>query len=218
MKKKLLIGTVLPALAAAAVVGSGFALWVFNDLHVETTQSSDLSKEVTQMVKVGTITKAKDFKIVFDQTEDGRNKNNTLAGHIIGANKVAAKGIYLDFGEGATAEDKVAKYTAPAEDYAIDETAGIKFNFTTTIELSETLATFVEIKYDTTAFIESAGKYTHILADNVREFNWASVTLNYKENKEPSNETEYVEFRNAVNSDVNVIKVTYQVDITATNN
>lgn len=216
MKKKLLIGTILPALAAAAVIGSGFALWVFNDLHVEANQSNNLSKDVTQLVRVGTITKADDFKIVFDQTPEGRKANNTLKDHVIGTNSVEAKGIYLDFGANANV-NKVAKYDAPAADYAIDETKGIKFNFTTTIKLSEDLAKYVDIKYNTADFKVSNSTYTYVLANNVREFNWENVKLSYKEGMEPSNEDSYKTFREIVMNGNNKIVVDYSVDITSIN-
>ena len=49
MKKKFLVGSLLPVLAGAAVVGSGFSLWFFNDTAT-TNKSQDLSKNVTQLV------------------------------------------------------------------------------------------------------------------------------------------------------------------------
>ena len=73
MKKKLLIGTILPALAAAAVIGSGFALWVFeSDVRTSTIQDN-VTKDITQLVKVGAIEPASPFKIVFDQTDATRH-------------------------------------------------------------------------------------------------------------------------------------------------
>lgn len=63
MKKKFLIGSMLPALVGAAIVGSGFSLWFFN--NTTTTESqNNVNKNVTQLVEIGTITVADDFTVV----------------------------------------------------------------------------------------------------------------------------------------------------------
>ena len=45
MRKKFLIGTIIPALAAVAVIGSGFSMWYFGDANsVKANQNAN--KEV----------------------------------------------------------------------------------------------------------------------------------------------------------------------------
>ena len=97
MKKKFLIGSLLPVLAGAAVVGSGFSLWFFNNTTARATQDN-LSKNVTQLVEIGTITVADNFTVVFDQ--------ETRADDLANAG-LAKDGIYVDFGSNT---NKVAKY------------------------------------------------------------------------------------------------------------
>ena len=59
MKKKFLVGSLLPVLAGAAVVGSGFSLWFFND--TENHANQDASANVTQLVEVGSVEAASNF-------------------------------------------------------------------------------------------------------------------------------------------------------------
>ena len=85
MKKKFLVGSLLPVLAGAAVVGSGFSLWFFNNTTATEAQNN-LNKDVTQLVEIGTITVADNFTVVFDQ----KTRTNDLANA-----GLAANGIYV---------------------------------------------------------------------------------------------------------------------------
>ena len=57
MKKKFLLGTMVPALAAAAVIGSGFSLWVFDAL-TKTNDAQAMEKTITQFAQIGEIKEA----------------------------------------------------------------------------------------------------------------------------------------------------------------
>ena len=149
MKKKLLIGTILPALAAAAVIGSGFALWVFKG-EVETSEfQNGVTHDITQLVKVGTIDQASAFKIQFDQTANTRPA---------GFEKVEATGISFVFGDGAK---KYAEYVASKEStlgthkdgstenhFSSDTVNGvIGYEFSVTLSLPSTLASYVDFSF-----------------------------------------------------------------------
>lgn len=149
MKKKLLIGTILPALAAAAVIGSGFALWIF-DNEVKTSKVQDnVTHDITQLVKVGKIDTASAFKIQFDQTANTRPA---------GFEKVEATGISFVFGDGAK---KYAEYVASEEStlgthkdgstenhFSSDTVNGvIGYEFSVTLSLPSTLASYVDFSF-----------------------------------------------------------------------
>lgn len=149
MKKKLLIGTILPALAAAAVIGSGFALWVFKG-EVETSEfQNGVTHDITQLVKVGKIDTASAFKIQFDQTANTRPA---------GFEKVEATGISFVFGDGAK---KYAEYVASKEStlgthkdgstenhFSSDTVNGvIGYEFSVTLSLPSTLASYVDFSF-----------------------------------------------------------------------
>ena len=204
MKKKLLIGTILPALAAAAVIGSGFALWVFdNEVYTSKTQDN-VTHDITQLVKVGTIEKASPFKIQFDQTKATRPA---------GFDKVEATGISFVFGDGAT---KYAEYVASKEStlgthkddstenhFSSDTVDGvIGYEFSVKLSLPSTLASYVDFSFGdkkmTKKPIDDITLYEAKTSDS-RKIYWGlnnedtahSITASYAENKEPTNSSEY---------------------------
>ena len=204
MKKKLLIGTVLPLLAGAAVIGAGFSLWFFNDASVEIAQTN-VSKNVTQLVEIGTITTADDFTVVFDQA--------TRANDLVNAG-LEAKGIYLDFGAGT---NKVAKYHKPTDEGAVDIIDGsTKVVFTTEIELTNGLDSYVKVSYDSLdlTYDSTSHKFSSELDFNPSTneddmvFNWEKVSFTYAENKEPKNKTEYASFKTLVEGSTINVKYT----------
>lgn len=222
MKKKLLIGTILPALAAAAVIGSGFALWVF-DNEVDTSKLQDnVTHDITQLVKVGTINQASAFKIQFDQTAKTRPA---------GFDKVEATGISFVFGDGAK---KYAEYVASestlgthkdhsTENHFSSDTVNgvIGYEFSVTITLPSTLASYVDFSFGNKKMAKSVEsdriKYEAKTSDS-RKIYWGlnnedtahSITASYAENKEPTNSAAYKELHDIiVNLDSNAIAVQY---------
>lgn len=207
MKKKLLYSLIVPMFAVFAIVGSAFSLWFFKDTSV--SENQDVNKEVTQLVAVGTIAKADDFKIVFDQTEEGRQTNGAVTD-----SKVAANGITLDFGEKT---NKKAVYTSPSQEEGVDKTddGNVYHVMTVKIKISTTLAGYLDVKYNTEAGVVSTEDdntvVTFILGNNVDEFDWEKVALSYK--NEPANKEAYNTFKGIVNSAS--ISVEYTVDVLA---
>lgn len=211
MKKKFLIGSLLPVLAGAAVVGSGFSLWFFNNTW--TSQDQTLSQKVTQVVAVGDIAAADDFTVVFDQTEAGRKALN------LEASTAAADGITIDW-DGKT--NKTAVYTSVNNngngeiDHDDDK---IYFSFTTTITITNTsekgkLEDYLNIAYagaKTSTHADGSNTYQFVLADNEATFDWEKVTFTYANGQEPSSYTEYNNFKDVVNNAT--IKVEYRVDV-----
>lgn len=211
MKKKFLVGSLLPVLAGAAVVGSGFSLWFFNNTTV-TAEQNDLSKNVTQLVEIGTITVADNFTVVFDQ----KTRTNDLANA-----GLATNGIYVDFGSNT---NKVAKYNraTDGEDIIADST---KVVFTTKIELTNGLDALVKVAYKTSdsatkdfTYDGTSHSFSYVLefdstiANDAMVFDWEKVVLTYV--NEPKNKTEYEEFKAKVTAAATKINVTYTATLT----
>ena len=232
MKKKLLIGTILPALAAAAVIGSGFALWIF-DNEVETSElQNGVTHDITQLVKVGTITTADAFKIQFDQTATSKARP-------AGFDKVEATGISFVFGEGASVK-KYAEYVAPkstlgthkgdsTENHFSSDTVDgvIGYEFSVTITLPSTLASYVDFSFGNEKMTKSVEsdriKYEAKTSDS-RKIYWGettddlkpySITASYAakdatRSMEPISTAEYKTLHDIiVNLDSNAIAVQY---------
>lgn len=208
MKKKLLIGTILPALAAAAVIGSGFALWVFdNDVYTSKTQDG-VTHDITQLVKVGTIEKASPFKIQFDQTKATRPA---------GFDKVEATGISFVFGDGAK---KYAEYVASestltdkdgTENHFSSDTVNgvIGYEFSVTLSLPSTLAKYVDFSFGNKKMTKSVSSdiilYEAKTSDS-RKIYWGlnnedtahSITASYAADQEPKNSSAYKELHDII--------------------
>lgn len=218
MKKKFLVGSLLPVLAGAAVVGSGFSLWFFNNTTARATQDN-LSKNVTQLVEIGTITVADNFTVVFDQ--------ETRADDLANAG-LAKDGIYVDFGSNT---NKVAKYNRAKTVNENDEKTediianSTKVVFTTKIELTNGLDELVKVAYKTSDSATNDFTYDgtshsfsyvlefdHTIADDAMVFDWEKVVFTYV--NEPKNKTEYEAFKTKVTAAATKINVTYTATLT----
>lgn len=226
MKKKLLIGTILPALAAAAVIGSGFALWVFEGEVKTSTVQGNITHDITQLVKVGTIDQASAFKIQFDQTANTRPA---------GFDKVEATGISFVFGDGAK---KYAEYIASestlgthkdhsTENHFSSDTVNgvIGYEFSVTISLPSALGSYVDFSFGNekmTKKADSASVIYEAKTSDSRKIYWGlnnedtahSITASYAENKEPTNSAAYKELHDIiVNLGSNAIVVQYAAQL-----
>ena len=207
MKKKFILGTMVPALAAAAVIGSGFSLWVFDAL-TKTNDAQAMEKTITQFAQIGEIKEASKITITFDQTADGRK---TATGNQSVSTKYA-KGITLSYAN----ETKAAIYTAPTND-GLDYLNGVlKCDFTTTIKITENLAEYLVLKYDGKVLTGNAGTYTYEFTKEQEEatttvFNWEKLVLTYATGKEPTNVETYKELKTVV--ETSTISVVYNATV-----
>lgn len=226
MKKKLLIGTILPALAAAAVIGSGFALWVFEGEVKTSTVQGNITHDITQLVKVGTIDQASAFKIQFDQTADTRPA---------GFDKVEATGISFVFGDGAK---KYAEYVASestlgthkdhsTENHFSSDTVNgvIGYEFSVTISLPSALGSYVDFSFGNekmTKKADSASVIYEAKTSDSRKIYWGlnnedaahSITASYAKDQEPTSSATYKKLHDIiVNLDSNAIVVRYAAQL-----
>lgn len=99
MKQRFLLRNVLPIFASIAIIGSGYAIWHFND--TESNESTNTSLSITNVIRGAYLQSNFDsLKITFDQTADGRGQatsddssNSSLS--VSSTNYETAKGIYL---------------------------------------------------------------------------------------------------------------------------
>ena len=201
--KKTVVKGLIPLMAGAAVIGSGFSIWFFQEAKVSASQ--DLSKEVTQAAGVNTegLAVADAIKVVFDQSKAGRTSaigENTL--------KAEANGIYTVLGTNTKAVYTPLGSTGDI----IDEGDGVYHQFTTTIAVTGGLADYIDIAYEgVTADTSTANSWKFALAKNINEFEWEKVTFSYKTGKEPLKLADYKTFKNVVTS--STITATYEVEV-----
>lgn len=101
--KKLVTATLIPALAAIAVIGSGFSVFYFGNSEMKATK---LDPTVENVVTSGTITTPATLKLHLDQTLDTRK---AIAGGTVFTGE--AKGIYLT--SDTESEKLTIKYARP---------------------------------------------------------------------------------------------------------
>lgn len=215
MRTRRFLTTSAAVLLMLAIIGSGFSYWVFanNSTNSDTVY---MQKDVTQLVAVGNIAVADTFKVVFDQTADGRRDYGSdvdLGSHD------SHNGITLDF---STGTNKKATYTTPAA--GKDQIDGkIQRKFTTEISVSNSLAAYIQIHTTQSEWTEIAADTTtqsgvtvfKFYSISATEFDWSNVTISYKDNKEPANVGAYNAFKGIVESDTTNIIVKYNVTLEA---
>ena len=228
MKKKFILGTMVTALAAAAVIGSGFSMWYFGDANsVKANQNAN--KEVAQLVRVGKIAVADSFTVNFDQTKEGHAKQ--IGSHTYDNDTcVEATGITLKFAENANTK---AIYTEASNTTFDDNLAGLDhtddgkvyYVFTTKVTIENGLGAYVNMKVKTGSKFtvdkaegvttSNTTVYTFTSENNVSEFDWANVELTYAANKEPSTLAEFKTFHDLVKAEATKISVEYSVTVSA---
>ena len=145
MKKKLFIGTILPSIAALAVIGSGFSLWIFNDsssveatgsVGINVTKVLDIKNSTIDVLHNADTDTLNPCKLQFDQTSNALNGINP-------------NGTGLTWLNAQTAKFKLVDPTD--KDYATAFDDSVKYTFTTTITVSSTLNSYVSFAFNTAA-------------------------------------------------------------------
>lgn len=173
--KKIFAGIVLPTLAAAAVIGSGFSVWFFGENQVKA--SSNATVEVENLLRIGTLTvDSKMGKLHLDQTKgvrsailaapdayrDGTNVSfdSTEYGTDY-KDKLVAKGLYLESLTGFTGK---ISYASPTANKYFDNVDGVcKVQIKTTFKFEDGLKNYVGMKTDNSGKWDTSvdGEYTY---------------------------------------------------------
>lgn len=205
MRRKLLVGTILPILTAGAIIGSRFSLWIFDTTGTNNQQA--VKKELAQFTQVGEISLGSKITFNFDQSQKYRQDHN------IESDK-DAKGIYLTY-EKLSEDSEVAA----SKEVKYDTYSGSKetsYQLTTQLTISNDLAQYIVVSYNgDTVTPEDKGTSKVYNMDAVinSSFSWENVTFDYANTKEPSNITEYQALQAILTSAE--ISVLYTVTLTA---
>lgn len=222
MKKRILLGTILPIFASVAVIGSGYAIWHFADTAAKTENSVSLS--IDQVVQgAGLVNGIKTLELNFDQTEGGRGNVNSSEATSLSVDSISengtttAKGITLKATKTSDGDGKV-KYTNSTTNvttpgaYATPDATDPKIGqvYTVTLTLTENLYSYVDIDLTNSVYGKegNAWKYT---TDSTKftytwtnttygevEFCWDNVKFQYKDSNEPKTITEYNTLASAI--------------------
>lgn len=111
--KKLVTATLIPALAAIAVIGSGFSVFYFGN---QTSTTGTLNPSVEGIVTTGGLTAPKTMDLYFDQTADTRKVFSTSFNS-------DTDGIYLVNTDTINTELSI-KYSKPKGDNETDDVTG----------------------------------------------------------------------------------------------
>ena len=179
--KKIFAGIVLPTLAAAAVIGSGFSIWFFGENQTKISEESTVYVE--KLLKIGDLESKTVGEMHLDQTKNVRKyilENNAATVPTSGqknydatafgkfTDKVKADGIFMKMNAPA---DGTIKYTAPSglDNHLQDKLNNIcKVEIKTTFTFGGDLKNYVgmnaadDTKWKTDA---DAGTYTYTWTD-----------------------------------------------------
>lgn len=166
--KKIILGIVFPVFTMATVVGVGYSTWYFDDLN--TSKSAPVVGEVTDVAQLGTFTlETSSAKFVFDQPESDNPD-----------------------GTGLTMEGSIVwTYTAPTEDYKVDD--GLKV--TVKLELSPAAAEYMTLTF---ADGKTTKEYTDATIGTGFTYDAEDFTVAYVAGKVPTNLTKYQAMREAL--------------------
>lgn len=179
--KKIFAGIVLPTLAAAAVIGSGFSIWFFGENQTKISEESAV--KVEKLLKIGDLESKTVGEMHLDQTADVRKyilDNNVNTTPTSGkknydatkfgaySTKIKADGIFMEMGASANG---TIKYTAPSglDNHLQDKLDTIcKVEIKTTFTFGGDLKNYVGMNAaDTTKWVKDvdAGIYTYTWTD-----------------------------------------------------
>ncbi len=195
MRTRRFFGNAIAMLCMIAIIGSGFALWVFQ--YKTTAEQSKIGLSVEQAVNVGEVTAAGSFSINFDQTNHPDGWNTTL--------NSTHKGITINF----NGTNKVAKYDATNTTFVEDNMA---VKFTVAITISADLDEYIDFSTEDTKFTKDNETTAHVIyftSTSANEFDWSKVTVSYR--NEPANYTDYNAFKSVVEN--GSISVTYTAEV-----
>ena len=220
MKKKLFIGTILPSIAALAVIGSGFSLWIFEKDNT-VSKSGTIGINVTNVAKIGTLEVTNtNTTLVLDQETKINSDSDVI--------NLNAKGVHFETGNDSALQ-KVTYLKDSSQEYYVDYVNGVTdITFTTAIKIPSALASYVTLAgtgsingkdvtftsdttsntgYTTYTFVIKASEMTSFDASSAVEvFNWNNVTPSYA--NEPKNLSDYDTMYTALKN-ITTFDVTY---------
>lgn len=190
--KKIFAGIVLPTLAAAAVIGSGFSVWFFGEN--QDSVSSNANVTVENLLRIGDVAGDKELALLhLDQTKgvrdvilrspeyvksenngnaDGKSNYNETKFTAIDSSKTEAKGLYLTAKDATKDFSGNINYNEPGNGYQDYLKGTAKLQLVTEFKFENGIKDFVGMK--TTGFNEATEGKMEKGADGVYTFTWAT--------------------------------------------
>ena len=226
MKKRVILGTILPVFAAVAVIGSGYAIWHFND--TESKLNTSMSFGITNVIQGASLTKDFDkLTLTFDQTTTNRETVNASEASNLGVDSISNNGTTTAKGITLTATNSNTSVTDPTVSYKNVTTDGVDSYatpeaenptigqvFTVTLSMPTTVANYITITLNDTATNWSAtttkdssttdGTTTWVWTNTTygeATWKWSYVTFSYDATtKEPTNISEYTALSSVISA------------------
>jgi hypothetical protein len=193
-----------------AIIGSGYAIWHFNDTEVNA--SNDVSVSITNVIQMGKLTSNfTTLKMYFDQSKTGRENSQTDSS--IGTK--SANGIYLI---GYDESNNIIEHPGVTYDDTDVALLGVGWTFKVTLKLTEEIVSYIDInnitnlndgdwKVDSTT---TPGSIIFTCNQDATSFDWSKIKFNYVEKKEPTTISEYNTLANYINQ-ANDCTATYEI-------
>lgn len=199
MKQRFLLRNVLPIFASIAIIGSGYAIWRFNDTANLLTTNTSLS--ITNVIRGASLNPNFDsLKITFDQTADGRGQatsdSSSSSLSVSSTTYESAKGIYLTASKTtsttssdgttssttSTISDPTVTYQedekidgidyANPDDDKIDKNASVGQVFKVILTLPTSLANYMNIETN-----KNSGDWSSVVIDKPKDENGDSLNV-----------------------------------------
>ncbi|MCI6788906.1 MAG: hypothetical protein MR606_03615 [Mollicutes bacterium] len=221
MKRKLMLG-LLSAVGGLTIIGSGFSAWYFGDSNI--VKNSNIDAHVTPLASAfGEITTS-DISGVSLQLDQGGYENA----------KDVTKGISFTYGTESTFNsDITGTYTISGDNSKKANDAGLKATFECVVTLKKEYAEFIEFKdgfygETFTRSSDTAGNttinlskpitfgvgltetFTFHVSTNDQKVNTA---FQYKENKKPTNSTDFAKLYALNDKASNVLTFNYSLKV-----
>ncbi len=229
MKKRVILGTILPVFAAVAVIGSGYAIWHFNDTASKLDTS--MSFGITNVIQGASLTKDFDnLTLTFDQTTTNRETVNASEASNLGVDSISNNGtttanitLTATNSSNTSVTDPTVTYknvtTDGVDSYATPEAENPTIGqvFTVTLSMPTTVANYITITLDTNTATNwsatttkdssaTSGITTWVWTNTTygeQTWKWSYVTFSYATDnttKEPTNISEYAALSSVISA------------------
>lgn len=237
MKKRVILGTILPVFAAVAVIGSGYAIWHFND--TASTKNTSMGFDITNVIQGANLDADFDaLKLTFDQTTRSRETVNSSEASVFDKTSLDSNGTTTATGitlsatkSNSNVEDPKVSYKNIATNEIVDSSYAtpegknptIGQVFTVTLSMPTTVANYITITLNTADWTETTTKNsstsdttTWVWTNTTygeATWKWSYVSFAYNTTeplKEPTNISEYAALSSALNSATDGAKAVYE--------
>lgn len=211
-KRKIILASILPIVAATSIIGAGYSLFIFKD-GLSISGTNEIGISVEQVAKIGSITVGEGgTKLNFDQTSSSLDSINP-------------KGTGLTFTDASKTSGTYMLAADNSDDNSTGKGENVYIKFTTTISIPTALANYVELSSTTytsiTSSTETSGTIytitesklsTEIDSTNGYQFfDLSNLTPTYVSGAEPTTTSDHTSMKEAITD--SKISVSYLAEL-----